>query len=193
MININLLPPELKLKKIQAKRNASLMSVCLVIIIITVVLGIIARSAKATIETHLGSTQSDINQNNNTQEGNKNLEDMALLINDRAQETTQVNKTRAIWSEVLQELSNDSPSDVQFESITADITKSPNFTLTGNTSSQIEIIKFKDKLSASSFFKNVTFTNSSLNQSSTPNSSSQVKFTLEFDLAKFASSSGGSS
>jgi len=89
MININLLPPELKLKKIQAKRNASLMSVCLVIIIITVVLGIIARSAKATIETHLGSTQSDINQNNNTQEGNKNLEDMALLINDRAQETTQ--------------------------------------------------------------------------------------------------------
>ena len=149
MININLLPPELKLKKIQAKRNASLMSVCLVIIIITVVLGIIARSAKATIETHLGSTQSDINQNNNTQEGNKNLEDMALLINDRAQETTQVNKTRAIWSEVLQELSNDSPSDVQFESITADITKSPNFTLTGNTSSQIEIIKFKDKLSAS--------------------------------------------
>jgi Tfp pilus assembly protein PilN len=185
MININLLPQELKLKRIQAKHTVSLISVCLVIIFATVILGIIAQSAKETVTAHLGNTQANVDQSNNLQGENKTLVDDALLINDRAQATNDVNKTRAIWSQVLQELSNDAPSDVQFETVTANALKKPNFQLTGNTSSEVEIIKFKDKLESSGFFKNVTFKNSSLNSGQT--SGQNLKFTLEFDLAKFAS------
>lgn len=186
MININLLPPELKLKRIKVKHNASLMGVCLVIVIATIVLGVIASSAKKTLEAHLGNTQDQItsaDKDKTTQE----LIDMALLINDRATTYSTINKTRAIWSQVLQELSNDTPADVQFETFTANSEKSPNFVLSGNTSSEREIIKFKDKLSTSSFFKNVTFKDSSLNAGQT--GAQAVKFTLEFDLAKFASAS----
>jgi len=190
MININLLPPELKLRRIKAKHTASLISVCLVIVFVTVILGVIARSAKETIEAHLGSTQDSVKESNNLSGENKTLVDNVLLINDRAQATKEVNKTRAIWSQVLQELSNDTPASVQFETVTANSEQSPNFTLSGNTNSEVEIIKFKEKLEASGFFKNVTFKNSSLN-AGTEISGQTIKFTLEFDLAKFASVSTG--
>lgn len=190
MININLLPPELKLRRIGAKHTASLVSICLIVVIITVVLGVIIRSAKETIEAHLGTAQADIDQSENPQGENKTLEEMALMINDRAQTTKDINQKRAIWSQVLQELSNDAPSDVQFESVSANAEKSPNFTLTGNTSSERQIIKFKEKLQSSGFFKNVAFKNSSLNANQT-DASQKVTFTLDFDLAKFASGASG--
>lgn len=190
MININLLPPELKLKRIGSKHTASLISICLIIVIITVVLGVIAKSAKETVEAHLGTAEADIGQSQNPQGEAKTLEEMALFINDRAQTTKDINQKRAIWSQVMQELSNDAPSDVQFESVIANAEKTPNFLLTGNTSSERQIIKFKEKLTSSGFFKNVAFKNSSLNEGEQA-ASQKVKFTLEFDLAKFASSAIG--
>jgi len=189
MININLLPPELKLRRIKAKHTASLVSVCLVIVLVTIILGVIAQAAKDTIEAHLGNTQASVDQSNNLQGETKTLVEDALLINDRAQATNEVNKTRAIWSQVLQELSNDTPPTVQFETVTANATQSPNFVLAGNTSAEVEIIKFKAKLESSGFFKNVTFKNSSLNAAATTGGA--IKFTLEFDLAKFASAAAG--
>lgn len=183
MININLLSPELKLRRIEAKRNASLIGICIVIILVVVVIAIIGRSLEATFKDRLSTAKSDVEKNTGQLEESKDLENLALLINDRAKATDTINKTRVIWSQVIQELINSVPADVQFDNLTANTEKSPNFILQGNTTTEREIIKFKEKLENSSVFKNVNFKNSSL-QTDPTTQVQTLKFTLEFDLEK---------
>jgi len=186
MISINLLPPELKLKRLFTKRNAALVSICIVIIFFFIVLGIIANSGKGTIEDYLASIKNSINKNASQSDESKSLQEMALLINDRSRAFNEINKKRAVWSQILTELSASAPIDVQFDNLTSNAEKSPNFTLQGNTTTEREIIKFKEKLESSPFFKNVAFKSSSLNQGQ--DKTERLKFTLEFDLEKYSSS-----
>ncbi len=183
MININLLSPELKLRRIEAKRNASLIGICIVITLVIVVIAIIGRSLEATIKDRLSAAKSNVEKNTGQLEESKDLEDLALLINDRANTTDTINKTRVIWSQVMQELANSAPSDVQFDNLTANTSKSPNFILQGNTTTEREIIKFKEKLENSPVFKNVNFKSSSLQTDQTAQAQ-KLRFTLEFDLEK---------
>jgi len=186
MISVNLLPAELKLKRLSTKRNAALVSICIVVVFFFIVLAIIANAGKGTIEDHLAATKSAVDQNTNQSDESKSLQEMALLINDRSRAFTEINKKRAIWSQILTELSASAPVDVQFDNLTSNAEKSPNFTLQGNTTTEREIIKFKEKLETSPFFKNVAFKSSSLNQDQASKLET-IKFTLEFDLEKYSS------
>lgn len=181
MININLLPPELKLQRIAAKRNASLISICIVIVLIVAVLGIISRSFQSNMETYLSNTKGNIDKASGQIDQYQDLQDLALFINDRWQAAQELNKNHVFWSQVLQELSNSAPTDVQFEGLTMNSGKSPNFVLQGNTTTEREIIKFKDKLEASLFFKNVAFKSSNISTDQT-NTTQKLEFSLEFDL-----------
>ncbi|MCL5407538.1 MAG: PilN domain-containing protein [Patescibacteria group bacterium] len=181
MININLLPPELKLQRIAAKRNASLISICIVAVLIVAILGIISQSLKSTVETYLSSTKNNIKKESDQIDQYQELQDLALFTNDRWQTTQEIEKNHVYWSQVLQELSNCAPTDVQFENLVANSEKSPNFILQGNTTTEREIIKFKDKLEASPFFKNIAFKSSSLSTDQAT-TNQKLKFTLEFDL-----------
>lgn len=181
MININLLPPELKLKRIEAKRNASLISICLVCIIFVAILGIIARSLESTFEANLNTTRENIEKSNEKIEQYQNLQDLALLINDRWQTALEINQDRVYWSQVIQDLINSVPVNIQFENLNIKVEKNPNFVLQGNTTTEREIIKFKEKLEESVFFKNVTFKSSSLAKDQ-EEEKEKITFTLEFDL-----------
>jgi Tfp pilus assembly protein PilN len=196
MININLLPPELKMQRIMAKRNASLIGICVVSILVFALLGIIGRSLESTISSNLNNAKNSTEQDSSQLNQYQDQQDLALLINDRWQETQKIEANRVYWSQALQELSNSVPTDVQVESLVIDSEKTPNFVLTGNTTSDREVIKFKDKLESSSFFKNVSFKSSGLSndQTTTQVQSDKIKFTLEFDLEQKkidASTSGG--
>jgi len=180
MVNINLLPPELKLRRIAAKRNASLVSVCLVFVIIFMVIGVIAKSFESTIITNLGNATSEVEKEKTNLDEYNDYKDLALTINDRSLAADEIDKTRVFWSQVIQELAVNTPSDVQYNSLTANGDKTPNFTLQGNTTSEREIIKFKDKLENSRMFKNVVFKSSNLGENQ------KLSFTLEFDLEQRA-------
>jgi len=179
LVNINLLPPELKLRRIAAKRNASLISVCLVFVIIFVVLGIIVRSFESTISTNLNNLKTEVEKENVNLDEYKDLKDLALTINDRSQAADEINENRVFWSQVLLELANNTPADVQFENLTSNMEKTPNFILQGNTTTEREIIKFKEKLENSAMFKNVSFKSSSLGKEE---EGQKLSFTLEFDI-----------
>jgi len=182
MISINLLPPELKLHRINAKRNASLVSVCIVVVLFTIVLAIVGESAKNTIKDYLDSAKSDVQKNTSQLDQYQDLQDLAYQVNDRATATDKINQTRLTWSQVLLELANSTPVDVQFETLTINGEKSPNFVLLGNTTTEREIIKFKEKLENSPVFKNVSFKSASLNQNQSDASKSKLSFTIDFDL-----------
>lgn len=181
MININLLPPELKLKRLNAKKNASLVSICIVVILVVVVIAILGKSFASTIDAHLATTKNDIEKNNSMLDQYQELKDTALFINDRWSATQKIDETRVYWSQVLQDLINSVPKNVQFENVVVQIDKSPNFVLQGNTTTEREIIKFKEKLENSIFFKNVAFKSASLT-ADTQTKAETLSFTLEFDL-----------
>lgn len=181
MININLLPPELKMRRIAARRNASLISVCIVVVLVVMIIGIVGRSLRSTVNTYLDTAKNNVQKDTSQLDQYQDLEDLAMLINDRWKATVEIEKNRVYWSQVLQDLNNNVPADVQFENLIINSEKTPNFVLQGNTTTEREIVKFKDKLENSPFFKNVSFKSSSL---STDESSStgKIKFTLEFDI-----------
>ncbi|MEK7142689.1 MAG: PilN domain-containing protein [Patescibacteria group bacterium] len=181
MININLLPPELKLRRLAAKRNASLVSYCIVAVIIFAILGVIAKSLESTIKANLTTATSNVAQGMAQLDEDKDLQEMALAINDREKTTQEINLQKVFWSQVLQDLLNSVPQDVQFENFTANSAKTPNFILQGNTTTEREVIKFKEKLENSVFFQNVAFKSSSLTKDQNQEAE-KLKFTLEFDL-----------
>lgn len=182
MININLLPPELKIKRIAAKRNASLLNICVLIVLIFLVLGFIARAGAQTLKSNLDSTKNNLQKDSGQVNNNQDLQDLALFINDRGQAAQAINEKQVYWSEVLAALINSVPVNVQFENLTMKDDKTPNFVLQGNATDDREIIRFKEKLEESPFFKNVTFKSSSTSTDTTK--TNKLTFTLEFDLEK---------
>ncbi len=181
MININLLSPQLKLQRIEAKRNASLIGICIVVTFAVIIAAIISRSLETTVKERLTTAKSEVEKNTNQIDESKDLENLALLINDRAATTDKINDTRVIWSQVILELANSTPTDVQFTNVAANTTRSPNFVLQGITTTEREVIKFKEKLENSLMFKNVNFKNSSLK---TVQDVQKLSFTLEMDLER---------
>lgn len=183
MISINLLSPELKLARIEAKRNASMISVCIVLILVVIIITIIGQSLKSTVTGYLASATTDVKKNADQLDELKELQELAYLINDRAKITDQINEKRVIWSQVIQELANSAPTGLEFTSINANAEKSPGFVLQGSTTTEREVIKFKEKLENSQLFRNVNFKSSSL-QKAEEGKPERLDFTLEFDLEK---------
>jgi len=186
MVNINLLPPQIKLKIKRNKQVANIFSICLVIVIGVGVLGVIFSSVKATLlEPKLNSLKEQIKEAGINLGTFGELENQALFLNDRAKLASSIEEKRPVWSYIIQDLINSVPQDVQFVSLTADIDKTPNFVLQGNTTSEREIIKFKEKLENSQFFKDVAFKSSSTTASTTSTEKkeeSKLSFELEFNL-----------
>lgn len=180
MVNINLLPPELKLKRIAAKRDASLVGICIVVILIFIVIGIVSRSVQSTINDYLTNSKAEVDKNNVNLDDYADLQDLALTINDRAKAAAEINNTRVSWSQVLSEIAINTPIDVQISNLNANSSKSPNFILQGNTTQERQIIVFKEKLENSVMFKNVNFKSSS--SSSDSGQVKKLEFTLDFDL-----------
>lgn len=188
MININLLPFSAKTKTLEAKKTANIFSICLVIVLFFFLFCFIAFEIDGILKLNLSNTNADITKANSSLKSYDNLQNEALFINDRAKLSTSLEAKRAMWSVILQNLINSVPSDVQFVSLSADTIKSPNFILQGKTTSQREVIKFKDKLDNSDFFKNVNFKSSSVASSG---DTQTINFSLEFDLERLSASSGG--
>ena len=185
MVNINLLPPEIKLKIKRGKKSANIFAICLVAIVLVAVGGVILSSLKSAIlQPRLDSTKSQIDKANADLGNFDKLETQALFINDRAKIAKTIEEKRAVWSQILQDLINSVPQDVQFLSLSVDLDKSPNFVLQGNTTSEREVILFKDKLENSKFFKDVSFKSSSKTEGTTEGN--LLSFTLEFNIEQYS-------
>lgn len=189
MININLVPPEVKNKITAAKKTASHFGIAIVVVIFIGVASALVKAADyMVLEPALTQVKTEVNQSQNELKDYLNLQNQAAAINDRMNIATKINEKRAHWSEITQDLINSVPQNIQFVSVTANAEKTPNFVLQGKAASERDIIAFKDKLDASSFFNNVYFKSST---SSLPSASvsgttetKSILFSLEFDLAK---------
>jgi len=186
MINLNLLPEAEKLKHAKARKSANVFSICLVVILITILVSFAIWQYKSLLQTRLDNTNDDIAQANSSLSSFDQLQKEAMFINDRASISDKILSKRAEWSVIIQELINSVPADVQFVSINSDLSKTPNFTLQGSTTSEREAIKLRDKLENSQFFKDVNFKSSVINPSAADNKTQTLNFTLEFNIEKLS-------
>lgn len=196
MININLLPPQVKLQIKQSKKSAEVFSLCLVAIIILIVLSFLVKTAQnILVGPNLASVKESIKNETSKMQSFNELENDAVFLSDRSLLAQKIEEKRPMWSQIIQDLINSVPQEIKFDSLNANSSKAPNFILQGTTSSEREIIKFKEKLENSNFFKNVAFKSSTAaeNNDATKDTAAKIKFNLEFDLEKFAITSQNSS
>ncbi len=169
MININLVPREIKDKIRQAKQSANVFSICLVAVFFLIVLGILALAAdRMLLEPSLATVKEDIETNTAELTSFGTLEETALFLNDRAKIANGIEQKRPLWSQIIQNLVNCVPQQIQFESLAADITSKPNFVIQGYAKTERDIISFKDKLDASEFFNNLAFKSSTMEDKPAP-------------------------
>ncbi len=199
MVNINLVPREIKDKISQAKFSANVFGICLVVVFLVVVLGVLAAAANTMLlEPNLSTIKGEVSQNANELTAFASLEKKALFLNDRAKIAQEIEQKRPRWSQIVQNLINSVPANVQFSDLAVDSTKIPNFVVSGYAKDERDIIGFKDKLEASEFFKNVRFKSSTAEDKpvETPTAPTEattapvatekrISFSLEFDLEKF--------
>lgn len=184
MVNINLVPQEIKAKIAQARKSANVFSICLVIVFLLVILGILSLAANAMVlEPNLTTVKDEIQKNTTALQSFASLENKALFLNERAKIASEIEQKRPLWSQIIQDLINSVPQEVQLASVTTDAAKTPNFVLEGYAKTERDIISFKDKLEKSDFFKNVAFKSSSAENQ--PAAEKKVNFSLEFDLEKY--------
>ena len=185
MININLLPPEIKTKIRIKKQAANVFSICLVVVIVFVVIIVLFKAFQETFfKSRLDGLQSEIQKASSDLASYKDLEKQAAFLNNRSQLATQIEKENPYWSVILPDLINSVPSNVQLTNLMVDLSKTPNFVLQAVTTNEREAIKFKEKLESSKFFKDVAFKSASIttgNQAD-PAAHEQLNFNLEFNL-----------
>lgn len=197
MINMNLLPPEIKAKNSKGKQSANVFSICLVVLVIILVLGAVESSLKTNLlQPQLDSSQAELSKANTDIASFEKQQQEALFINDRAEATTKILDKQTAWASVIQDLANSVPVEVQFVSLSADTEKTPNFVLQGTTNTERDAIKFKEKLENSPLFKEVAFKSSTTSTGTTstdpnvPSTPSKLNFSLEFNLEKAPATEG---
>lgn len=176
MLNINLIPPTIKLKIKQIKQAVRALRVGILFII----LFILANIASTVISSNYYTQKLQANIDKISKES-ANLtqfdpyKKQAIEINERVKIASQIDAKRVKWSQVLENLNNLTPQSIGYDKIKTMSEKSPNITLIAQSDSEINIVLLQDKLKKSGFFKNISLKN-------TAGQTSTIPFALEFDL-----------
>lgn len=159
-MTINLLPPKLK-KEREGKRLLRILNIFfsfsfLILFIFTVII----YTANISAIGQISKDKIDIANQNATLKTLSTTEQKVVTINSKLDRIGQIDGSRAIWSNVIKDLANDTPTKVQIKALA--LNKETNkIDLSGSASTRRDIAAFKDKLEESKYFKNVTFYTSS--------------------------------
>lgn len=156
---INLLPPkfkqEKKVKKIAKVVSIFLTTVFIILLIVTISLWIANHETKENIVKF----DNKIAEQKNILLRYKETEENINAINLKLGKIETVDSNRILWSNLITELSKLTPSQVQIKTLTLD-QQNKKVGLTGYAETRNDIARFKEKMSGSKYFKNVTFSSS---------------------------------
>lgn len=163
---INLIPPQLKKEKAIQKKigylSIGLISLLSLIAAATLLMYIYNQFALGTVVNLRSETEA-------TKKGSEqyaSVENKINQTNAKLKKLEGIDKKRVLWSNVLTELANTAPAQVQLKNVSFD-QETGKVLLTGSAGNRMAIANFKDKLETSNYFKNVFFSSSSLNEATT--------------------------
>ncbi len=181
IVTINLLPPELKLKRTQGKQNAHIFSLCFIAIAIVIAICIVLFSYMTTVKYNLQTIKDGITskktQISKFQDLEKNVEQIKLAID----YVKTLNSQSVDWNNFFTQFGTIVPQNVQITSFQAATGTTSTLEIAGQASSRREALKFYEKLKISPLFSKVTLL--SLTKSST-DKKTQFTFTLNADIRK---------
>jgi len=162
-MTINLLPPELKQEK-KTKKITGMIVLFLtgVLLILLIVIGGIVTSSLFT-KRDTAKIEEKIADQNRLLLRYKETEDNTKSVNDKLAKIDSATGTRILWSNILVELSKNTPSNVQIKTLTLN-QEGNKINMSGYAETRSDIAKFKEKLESSKYFQNVTFSSSVRNE-----------------------------
>lgn len=162
-MTINLLPPELKLEKRIRKISgmAVLFLTGILLIILIIISGVL--TSIYFFNKDMVKINEKVADQNRLLLRYKDAESNTKTVNDKISKIESTSKARVLWSNILVELSQDTPSKVQIKSLTLDQAEN-KVTMSGFAETRSDIAKFKEKLESSKYFQNVTFSSSVHNE-----------------------------
>lgn len=178
-MGINLLPKEIKEEKEQKKIILNVLLGCILLLFIIIAALIALTMAGQILTTNLETLNYQIQQEQQQAKNLKNIEEKVKTINDLLDTIENLNAQRPIWSTIIKELSASVPKTVQITSLSLNSKQAPNINLAGKAAFFRDIIDLKEKLEASPYFKDVTFSSSNKNMNKNQVS---YDFTLTFNL-----------
>lgn len=181
MSGINLLPDKIKETKKIASRNLKFYSI-LISILFFLILGIIVLEAANQILVY--TSKGDREQIQTIEQEiskNQKIEDNATKLNEIITNLEELEKDQPLWSAVLTNLALSTPVNMRITNLAGSVKDSPNFKISGAAATFEDIIKFKDKLESSPYFKDVVFISS---EKSDKDGKTEFSYSLTFNFEK---------
>ncbi len=177
MIKVNLLPPRFQGKGKKTKKNVLVLLLAIIIILAFSGGIIFLFNYKNTFNSEVNKVKKELQTQKEKNISYSEIEKKVTDLNIKLNSIKTVLQDRIYWSSVLKEIALNTPTDVFIENLTVSSKKEQNkISLRGNASSRRSIIKFKEELTASDYFKAVDFNVSNLINTNDPLSS--VDFTI---------------
>lgn len=177
MIKVNLLPPRFQKKGEKAKKSA-LILVIAIIVILAVSVGIVFLfSFQHTLLGEADKVKKELQAQKEKNASYSEIEQKISNLNNKLKDIKTLQQNRIYWSSFLKELALSTPTDVYINQLSISKEKEEKkIDIKGKASSRRSVMKFKEELSTSDYFKSVDFNSSSLIDKNDP--SSQVDFIL---------------
>lgn len=159
-MTINLLPPSIKQEKEYRKILNYIFYFLSCTLIILIFFVAIIYIADMSILVDIDKNKKETTSQDETLKGLAETSDKVDIINSKLDKISQIDSSKVIWSNVIKDLANDTPKNVQITTLSLE--KDTNkVQMTGSAATRRDIASFKEKLEASKYFKNVTFSTSS--------------------------------
>jgi len=186
MINVNLLPPDIKEEISQARKNRQVQlnywkSLGLLFLMVIIVAGsaYLFIQKKETLSNRLTAAQASIDEYSN-------IEVRA------AKDSAKLTKLKGIlgssnkWSGVLEEINRLMPASIILNNLDLDSAKSTRQTISGDAPNRDAVIKFRDDLEASKMFNyvDIDMTTTATDQSGSTKENFTISFSLEDGVLK---------
>ncbi|MFA5926795.1 MAG: PilN domain-containing protein [Patescibacteria group bacterium] len=177
-MSINLLPPKLKKQKgVEKKLRSVLLGLIYLAAMILVLSGVLF-SFNIVNKNELDQVIARTEAYKTEAKAYSEIKEKITKTNSKLDKISQIDNNRVLWSVIIAEIEILTPAQVTIR--TMDLSHDSKIINTvGKAESRYDVVLFKDKLEASPFFKNVTFSSSSFNPDE-----NNYSFALKFELEK---------
>jgi Tfp pilus assembly protein PilN len=185
MINVNLLPPEIKAEIDQTKKNLSVLKVVGKVAALFLSYILIAIGFYFYFSTSLKTVVADYNNKEGQIKKYGALEEKAKKIAERINTIKQIQDNTNVWSGVIDEVTTVVPNGVSLSNIKIDSATKNRNTITGNATTKADVAALRDAMEKSAKFQYVDIESSATTKDPISNREFEL-FTISFTLEKGA-------
>lgn len=185
MINVNLLPPEIKAEIKQTKKNRQILGFFYKLFFLLVAFIILVGGFYYYFKTKLTVVTANLNAQENEIKKYGTLEEEAKKISDRLSTIKQIEGNSNTWSGVIDEIMKVVPSGVSLKSVKIDATSKNRNQFSGEALSKTQVASLRDSMEKSNKFQYVDIESSTTTEDAATKKESE-NFTISFSLEKEA-------